>query len=290
VGWSGSADADLARAVRWNDGEIVALTEPVVIAALDPFAFVPTEVTVTPGQEVIVVNTGLSQHDLVVDEWSIATDLLEGGGQAFFTIPDDAEVGTVVPFYCPVPGHRENGMEGTFAIVEGGAAAPVEEGAESTPADAGAVPAEPIVLEAQDPFQWSSNDISAAPGQVIEVTNAGLLEHDFVVDELGISEPLPAGEVVEVTIPADAPVGDTYVFYCSIPGHRESGMEGALTIIEPSQVSSQTSNASLTEEALTGLLPASDQMPNNLTDTPDSGRDRDPPAARSGRPRVSHGR
>src|SRR5690606_31614386 len=77
-----------------------------------------------------------------------------------------------------------------------------------------------------------TNELEAAPGQVIQVTNTGVMEHDFVIDELGIGEDLPSGEPVEVTLPDDLTPGDTYVYYCSIPGHRESGMEGTLTIVE----------------------------------------------------------
>ncbi len=101
-------------------------------------------------------------------------------------------------------------------------------GAEATPsADNGAA----VTVEAQDPFSWSTNQITVKPGDTIAVVGSGGLEHDFTVDEFGINEPLPAGstDTVLVTIPDDAEPGD-YVFYCSIPGHRESGMEGTLTI------------------------------------------------------------
>ncbi len=87
-----------------------------------------------------------------------------------------------------------------------------------------------IVLEAQDPFNWSLSEITVKPGDTIQVVNTGALDHDFVVDELGIDEPLaPGSEPVTVTIPADAAPGE-YRFYCSIPGHAESGMVGTLII------------------------------------------------------------
>jgi plastocyanin/mono/diheme cytochrome c family protein len=88
-----------------------------------------------------------------------------------------------------------------------------------------------VTVEAQDPYSWSTTEITVKPGDTIAVVPSGGLEHDFVVDELGINEPLPAGssDAIMVTIPEDAEPGE-YTFYCSVPGHRESGMEGTLTI------------------------------------------------------------
>lgn len=88
-----------------------------------------------------------------------------------------------------------------------------------------------VELEASDPYEWSQSEITVKPGDTIAVTNVGSLEHNFTVDELGIAEDLPTGgsETVMITIPDDAEPGD-YAFYCSVPGHREAGMEGTLTI------------------------------------------------------------
>lgn len=98
--------------------------------------------------------------------------------------------------------------------------------AEGTPDPAAG--ATETVLEALDPADWSQYEITAAPGDEIQVVNAGFLEHNFTVDELGIAQDLTS-EPVTVTIPADAAPG-TYEFYCSVPGHREQGMVGTLTI------------------------------------------------------------
>ncbi len=92
---------------------------------------------------------------------------------------------------------------------------------------------EPVAeLEASDPYEWSQYELSLAPGDTIAVTNVGSLQHNFTVDELGIAEDLPNGETVMITIPEDAEPGD-YEFYCSVPGHREGGMVGTLTIEAP---------------------------------------------------------
>lgn len=88
-----------------------------------------------------------------------------------------------------------------------------------------------VVLEAQDPFNWSQTEITVKPGDTIQVVNTGAMEHDFAVDEFGIHEVLTA-EPVTITIPEDAEPG-TYEFYCSVPGHRESGMVGTLTVEAP---------------------------------------------------------
>ena len=55
--------------------------------------------------------------------------------------------------------------------------------------------------------------------------NEGNLPHDLIVEELGDREIIPeimGGETAEGDVGLDA--GD-YTFYCSVPGHREAGME-----------------------------------------------------------------
>lgn len=96
------------------------------------------------------------------------------------------------------------------------------------PATSGQSGAGGIVLKALDPAKWSQTEITAKPGDTIQVVNGGFLQHDFTVDELSISQNLTQ-EPVQITIPADAAPG-TYEFYCSVPGHKESGMVGTLTI------------------------------------------------------------
>lgn len=96
---------------------------------------------------------------------------------------------------------------------------------EATPAATGDGP---ILLEAQDPYAWSQTEITVQPGDTIQVVNAGVSQHNFVVEELGIEQDL-TGEAVEVTIPEDAAPGE-YEFICSIPGHAENGMVGTLII------------------------------------------------------------
>lgn len=107
--------------------------------------------------------------------------------------------------------------------------------AEQAPAAGGGAQAggagAPITLEAMDPYEWSLETFEAAPGQVIQITNVGLSQHDFSVDEWDVKVDLPSGEPVEVTVPDDATAGETFVYYCSVPGHREGGMEGQLTIV-----------------------------------------------------------
>ena len=218
----------------------------VTIEAQDPFAWSTNELEAAPGQVIQATNVGFLEHNFSVEEWGIEEDL-PPGEPVEITVPEDAAVGDTFVYFCSVPGHREGGMEGTLTIVEAGAAAPAEESdeaeaeasPETAPEEAGAAddaaPAdgggESIVLEANDPFAWSISEIEASPGQVIQATNAGFLEHNFTVDELGLAEDLPPGEPVEITIPDDAAAGDTFEFYCSVPGHREGGMVGNLTII-----------------------------------------------------------
>jgi uncharacterized cupredoxin-like copper-binding protein len=75
-------------------------------------------------------------------------------------------------------------------------------------------------------FDPSTLSVPADEEVTIEVVNAGTVEHDFTLDEAGLKIPTPATETASGSFTVAA---GTYTFYCSVPGHREAGMEGTLT-------------------------------------------------------------
>jgi plastocyanin len=78
---------------------------------------------------------------------------------------------------------------------------------------------------------YDKKQLSAKAGKVtITFTNPSALEHDVTVAEgsnvLGATPKFIGGSrTLTLTLKAG-----TYTFYCSVPGHRQSGMEGSLTI------------------------------------------------------------
>jgi hypothetical protein len=69
----------------------------------------------------------------------------------------------------------------------------------------------------------------------LEVTNAGTTAHDLRISGGGQEKAtpmLPAGDTATVTIQVDA--GDEMVLWCSVPGHREQGMERRLRAVNGS--------------------------------------------------------
>ncbi len=62
----------------------------------------------------------------------------------------------------------------------------------------------------------------------IAFSNDGKMQHDLVLADMGISTGrLNAGETREVKINAKP---GAYHFYCSVPGHKQAGMVGVLTV------------------------------------------------------------
>jgi len=61
----------------------------------------------------------------------------------------------------------------------------------------------------------------------VTVSNVGVAPHNFSIKELGISVNVLVGQTQLITINA-AP--GTYSFYCNLPGHRQAGMVGTLTV------------------------------------------------------------
>jgi uncharacterized cupredoxin-like copper-binding protein len=75
---------------------------------------------------------------------------------------------------------------------------------------------------------YSAKGLAANSGQIsISVKNQDLFWHTFTIDKLGVNVPVPVGSDRQVTF--NAPPG-TYTFYCAIPGHRQAGMVGTITV------------------------------------------------------------
>jgi plastocyanin len=86
---------------------------------------------------------------------------------------------------------------------------------------------------AADPgaLAFDKTELSAKPGKVtIDFNNPSPIPHNVVIEENGKDlagfDPIAEGQE-EVSAELEA---GTYTFYCSVPGHREAGMEGTLTV------------------------------------------------------------
>ncbi len=81
-------------------------------------------------------------------------------------------------------------------------------------------------------FSFNTDQLSAKAGSVtIDFNNPATLSHDVTVADskgnvLGATD-LVANGTASTTV--DLKPG-TYTYYCSVPGHREGGMEGTLTV------------------------------------------------------------
>jgi plastocyanin len=79
---------------------------------------------------------------------------------------------------------------------------------------------------------YDTTSLSSKAGKVtIDFTNPSALEHDVAIEQNG--KQLADSELVAngatATATAELAPG-TYTFYCTVPGHREAGMEGTLTV------------------------------------------------------------
>jgi nitrite reductase (NO-forming) len=86
-----------------------------------------------------------------------------------------------------------------------------------------------VVLEASEfKFVPDAVTIEADEETTVTLVNKGIVEHDFTVDALGVKIAVPIGKTASGVISGAAP--GTYEFYCSVPGHKQNGMVGTLTV------------------------------------------------------------
>ena len=109
-------------------------------------------------------------------------------------------------------------------------AAPVASGTPAaSPVAAVSVDDAEIVVTAVDlAFDVAEITIAADTDVTVALMNEGLLPHDFAIEDTDLASPLAYPDDM-VGLVINLPAGE-YVFYCTVPGHREAGMVGTLIV------------------------------------------------------------
>ena len=101
----------------------------------------------------------------------------------------------------------------------------------SSPASSGGASSVAVAADPSGLLSYNTKQLSAKAGSVtITFTNAAALEHNVTIAEasrvLGATPTFIKGSrTLTLTLKPG-----TYTFYCSVPGHRQGGMEGTLSV------------------------------------------------------------
>jgi mono/diheme cytochrome c family protein len=132
---------------------------------------------------------------------------------------DADDVAAYVAAVAAAPG-KDTGLLAT-AVKKAGSGKPAEEKAGTLEIDA----------DPTGQLAYTATAANATAGKItIKSVNKSQVGHDIAIEGNGVDD---KGPVVQdggtSTITADLKPG-TYTFYCSVPGHREGGMVGKLTV------------------------------------------------------------
>jgi uncharacterized cupredoxin-like copper-binding protein len=201
------------------------MASPVAATSVDvemvEMAFEPSEFTIGANTDVTInlTNNGDLPHTFTVEGEEGADSGTIDSGQSG-TLVLNLAPGTY-DFICAIPGHKESGMVGKLTVVE------PADSAESTDGSS-AVSAEPVALDMVElAFKPDAFEIPANTDVTINLTNSGNLPHNFSIPTEDVSVDLAAGE--STTFVLNLPAG-TYDFDCAVPGHKDAGMVGKLTV------------------------------------------------------------
>jgi plastocyanin len=109
---------------------------------------------------------------------------------------------------------------------------PQQEGGGAAPKPAAEGPGGTLELAAEPAaIAYDKTKLSSKPGEVtIDFSNPAPLQHDVVISE--DDRILAQSDLIsdsQTSVSAELAPG-SYVFYCSVPGHREAGMQGTLSV------------------------------------------------------------
>lgn len=117
---------------------------------------------------------------------------------------------------------------GVAALVVGGAAGcgGDDDGGDALPAVEG--PTSPSFDVSASEMKFDPDAVAVEAGEVsVTLTNDGSIQHDLRIDGADFFVEAGSGESVDGTVELDA---GSYQFFCTVPGHRDAGMEGVLEV------------------------------------------------------------
>ncbi|MGC1852588.1 MAG: plastocyanin/azurin family copper-binding protein [Solirubrobacterales bacterium] len=124
----------------------------------------------------------------------------------------------------------DDGTTTTTATDTGGAAA--EGGEKAGGGETGGGASLEFEADPNGELAFTTTEASTEAGKVtIDFNNPQGLSHDVAIEDSG-GETVGKTEVIgqgETSTTVNLKPGE-YTFYCSVPGHREAGMEGTLTV------------------------------------------------------------
>lgn len=183
--------------------------------------------------KITLINGVEMAHDLALSDFAVSTGELALKGDTA-TVEFVADKTGVFSYHSAIPGYRETGLEGVFRVIDPAAAFPMANVVEYTvmtqmPGD----PAMAFVGVGGDIDGVINPELTANLGDTVRITviNGDPMQHDLKIDEFGVysGELLADEQTVTVEFVADQ-VG-AFKYYCSIPGHRQIGMEGVLKVV-----------------------------------------------------------
>jgi plastocyanin len=91
-----------------------------------------------------------------------------------------------------------------------------------------AADARPITVKASN-FEFAPDRLAVDQGEEIALRlQSEDAAHDFAIDGLGHVADVSGGETTTARLRIDDP--GTYTYFCTVPGHRDGGMEGTITV------------------------------------------------------------
>ena len=105
---------------------------------------------------------------------------------------------------------------------------------DTTTTETGAAGGGATVKASADPsgaLKFEQSSLSAPAGKdKFEFTNKSSTPHDFVIEDSGGKEIAKTPVITDDTATTEATLeAGKYTYFCSVPGHRQAGMEGTLT-------------------------------------------------------------
>jgi len=80
-------------------------------------------------------------------------------------------------------------------------------------------------------------DLNVQPGEVVRVIliNGDGMPHDLYLPDFEVKSEYVSkiGDQTEITFEVGDRQPGTYVYYCTVPGHRQAGQEGNLIVVTP---------------------------------------------------------